>query len=105
MPEVTLDQLEAARFRGAPLVDVREPDEYQAAHVPGAVLIPLGQIVERVDEVDGDEPVYVICQMGSRSAKAVQWLRTQGIDARNVAGGTKAWMESGKPIAIGPFPG
>ena len=103
VPEVGVDHLEKAKARGAPLIDVREPDEYEAVHVPGAKLIPLGQVVERVDEVTRDEPVYVICQTGARSAKAVQWYRTQGIDARNVAGGTKKWVESGRPTEAGPL--
>ena len=105
VPEVTVDELEAARATGAPLIDVREPGEYVTAHVPGAVLIPLGEVVERVDEVDADGPVYVICASGNRSARAVQWYRSQGIDAYNVAGGTQAWVTSGKPAASGSSPG
>lgn len=105
VPEVTVDELESARASGAPLIDVREREEYVNGHVPGAVLIPLGEVVERVDEVDRAGPVYVICGTGSRSAKAVQWYRRQGIDALNVAGGTQAWVVSGKPTASGLDPG
>ena len=101
VPEVSVDELADAQRRGAPLVDVREPDEYEAAHVPGAELVPLGQVVARVGEISRDGPVYVICQSGSRSAKAVQWYRSQGIDAYNVAGGTKAWIERGHPVEFG----
>lgn len=104
VPEVTVEEMAEAKEDGAPVIDVREPDEYEAVHVPGAVLVPLGQVVDRVGEVPRDQPVYVICQSGGRSAKAVAWLRTQGIDARNVAGGTKAWVESGKPVARGIDP-
>jgi rhodanese-related sulfurtransferase len=102
---VTVDELAAATPAGAPVIDVREPDEYDGGHVPGAVLIPLGEVVERVDEVDAVGPVYVICWTGARSARAVQWYRAQGIDAHNVEGGTKAWIESGKPAAPGREPG
>ncbi len=105
LPEVEVDELEQARAAGAPVIDVREPDEYEAVHVPGAVLMPLGDVMARVDEVPRDEPVYVICATGNRSARAAQWYRAQGIDARNVAGGTKAWVESGKPSVSGPLPG
>ena len=105
VPEVTVEQLVTAQAAGAPVIDVREPDEYEGGHVPGAVLIPLGQVVERVDEVDTVGPVYVICGTGARSARAVQWYRTQGIDARNVAGGTKAWVTRGKPTVVGSEPG
>ncbi len=105
VPSVSVDELEAATATGAPLVDVRERDEYVAGHVPGAKLIPLGEVVERVEEVDTTGPVYVICASGNRSAKAVQWYRRQGIDARNVSGGTQAWVTSGKPTAFGVDPG
>jgi rhodanese-related sulfurtransferase len=90
---------------GAPLVDVRQPDEYDAGHVPGARRISLAEVALRVGEVPRDEPVYVICQTGARSLKAAQFYRASGIDARSVAGGTKAWVESGRLAARGPLPG
>ena len=104
VPEIEVDELDQARAQGAPLIDVREPEEFQAVHVPGAVLVPLGDVMARVDEVPRDQPVYVICASGQRSARATQWFRSQGIDAYNVAGGTKAWVESGKPTAHGLDP-
>ena len=104
VPEVDVDELAEVRAAGAPVIDVREPDEYETVHVPGAVLIPLGDVMARVHEVPRDEPVYVLCATGNRSARAVQWYRTQGIDARNVAGGTQAWVDSGKPGITGPLP-
>ena len=61
-------------------------------------LIPLGEIVERIDEVPTDGTVYVICGTGPRSAKAVEHYRSLGIDAVNVAGGTRAWIDVGLPI-------
>ncbi len=105
VPEVDVDQLEAARAEGAPVIDVRQPDEYDAAHVPGARLIPLNEVAARVQEVPSEGTVYVICQSGSRSARATDFLRRQGIDAQNVAGGTKAWVESGRDVVRGPQPG
>ena len=105
VPEVDVDELEKAQADGAPLIDVREPDEYLEGHVPGAVPIPLGQVADRVSEFPRPQTVYVICQGGGRSARAVQWLRTQGVDAVNVAGGTATWAASGKPIVEGPDAG
>lgn len=105
VPEVDLDQLDEARAGGAAVVDVRQPEEYDGGHVPGARLIPLSEVAGRVGEVPTDVPVYVICLSGSRSAKATEFLRRQGVDARNVAGGTKAWAESGRPLVTGPLPG
>ena len=98
VPEVDVATLAAQRAEGASLIDVRRPDEFAVARVPGARLIPLGELVERTDEVPTDGTVYVICATGVRSAKAAAHLRTLGIDAVNVAGGTKAWMEAGLPI-------
>ena len=105
-PEITIDELAAARAGGAVrLVDVRQPEEYEAGHVPGAKLIPLADVVARAGEIPVDGPVYVICQTGSRSQRAADFFRNRGIEAYNVAGGTKAWVEAGKETAHGPFPG
>lgn len=103
-PEVDVAQLDEAMTQGAPVIDVRQPDEYDAVHVPGAKLIPLGEVAFRIDEVPTDGPVYVICATGVRSQKAAEFYRARGIDARNVAGGTKAWVESGRPATRGPLP-
>jgi rhodanese-related sulfurtransferase len=105
-PEITIDELAAARAGGLiPVVDVRQPEEYEAGHVPGAKLIPLADVMARIGEIPTDGPVYVICQSGSRSQRAADYCRTVGIDAYNVAGGTKAWMDAGHETAHGPFPG
>lgn len=101
-PEVSVDDLAAALGGGAHLLDVREPDEWLEERVAGGQHIPLGEIVERASEVPSDQPVYVICAAGGRSMQAADYLRTQGIEAINVAGGTKGWVASGKPFASGP---
>ncbi len=102
VPEIDIDELVTLRAEGVPLIDVREPDEYAEARVPGATLIPLGEVAERVDEVPTDQTVYVICARGGRSAKAVEHYRSIGIDAVNVAGGTLAWIDAGHPTEHGP---
>lgn len=104
VPEIGVDELAEARAAGAPVIDVRETDEYESGHVPGAVHIPLGEVPQRIDEVPQEGTVYVICQGGGRSARATQWYRNQGIEAINVAGGTKAWMDGGRPVVEGPLP-
>jgi len=101
IPEIDVSGLVEAREQGAPLIDVREPAEYAEAHAPGAVLIPLGQVAERIDEVPTDRTVYVICRTGRRSATAVEHYRQRGIDAVNVVGGTLAWLEAGQPVDTG----
>lgn len=102
VPEIDVAELARRRESGAPLVDVRQPDEWEEFRAPGAVLVPLGELPERLGEVPTDGTVYVICKSGGRSAKAVELLRAQGIDAVNVAGGSLAWREAGLPIESGP---
>lgn len=100
--EVDIEQLEGALTAGIPLIDVRETDEYVAGHVPGAVLLPMSEIADRAAEIPADGQVFVICHLGGRSLKVVQWLREKGVDAWSVEGGTKAWSDSGREIATGP---
>jgi rhodanese-related sulfurtransferase len=102
VPEIEVDELARLRAEGAPLVDVREPDEWQEFRVPGAQLLPLAEVPERIDEVPADGTVYVICKSGGRSAKAVELLRARGVDAVNVAGGSLAWRDAGHPVESGP---
>jgi rhodanese-related sulfurtransferase len=104
VPEIDIGELARLRSQGITLIDVREPHEYTEAHVPGAQLIPLGTVPDRVDEVPTDRQVYVICAKGGRSRKAAEHYRASGIDAVNVAGGTTAWVEAGEPIATGMEP-
>jgi rhodanese-related sulfurtransferase len=102
VPEIDIDELARLREAGVVLVDVRQPDEYETVRVPGAQLIPLVDVPERIEEIPSDERVYVICAGGGRSAKAVEYLNNQGYDTVNVAGGTKAWLEAGHPVEHGP---
>ena len=101
VPEIDVDELAQRREAGQVVLDVRNPDEYEEAHVPGVVLIPLGELVERVDEVPTDGPLPVICRSGARSMQAAEYLRGQGIDAVNVVGGTLAWIDAGFPVEEG----
>jgi rhodanese-related sulfurtransferase len=102
VPEIDVDELARLRETGVVLVDVREPDEFESFRVPGAQLIPLVDVPERIEEIPDDERVYVICLTGSRSGRAVEYLNRQGYDTVNVAGGTKAWREAGHPVEHGP---
>jgi rhodanese-related sulfurtransferase len=104
VPEIDVAELAKARADGAPLIDVREPDEYIAAHVPGAVLVPLATVPARLADVPPDGPVYVICAKGARSLQAAEFYRSQGIDAINVAGGTTAWIEADELVSTGMEP-
>lgn len=99
--ETSLDELDAACAVGAKVVDVRERDEFSEGHVPTAQLMPLATVAARADELRGDSPVHVICASGARSAQAVEVLQQLGVDARSVAGGTNAWIRSGRPVETG----
>ena len=98
MPDATLSEFAAAHADGAVVVDVREPSEYVGGHVPGAVLMPMGQLPARLSELDRDRPVYVICATGNRSGAMIGLLTRAGFDARSVGGGTTAWSQSGRPV-------
>lgn len=83
------------------MIDVREPAEYVDGHVPGATLVPLETLAERSAELPTDRTVFVICASGNRSLRAVPALAGAGFDAVSVAGGTKAWVRSGRPVVAG----
>jgi rhodanese-related sulfurtransferase len=99
VPTATVEESHAAlQGDGALLIDVREPWEWAEQRIPGAVLIPLGAVPQRLAEIPEDRDIYVHCRMGGRSAKAVEFLRASGRPrARNVAGGIDAWAAAGLP--------
>lgn len=103
--EVDLDTFITAHAKGATVLDVRNPDEYEAGHVPGAVLIPLGELGERSSEIPDAEPLYVICAAGVRSLTATKALVDAGYPALSVIGGTSGWIERGEDVVIGSNPG
>lgn len=103
IPLVEVTELEALVAGGASVIDVREVDEYLAAHVPGAVNIPLSEFADRVDELpEGD--LLMICHLGGRSQKAAEFLGQSGRAASNVVGGTTAWIDAGFDTVSGPQP-
>lgn len=82
-------------YRKAQLIDVREPNEYEAGHILGARNIPLSQFKMRMKEIRPDKPVYLYCQSGMRSGRAAQTLYRKGYkDLSHLEGGFKKW--SGK---------
>jgi adenylyltransferase/sulfurtransferase len=98
--DITVQELKARLDAGEPLqiVDVREPREHEICRIPGAVLIPLAQLAQRLDELDPQREVVVHCKMGGRSARATAFLRGQGFsNARNLSGGILAWIDQVDP--------
>ncbi len=98
--EVTVAELAAARERGVRVLDVRSPQEYAQGHVPGAVNVPLDELLT-APAAAGTDGVHVVCQSGRRSAEAVRALEEAGVAAVSVAGGTSAWIEAGRGIEGG----
>jgi len=92
-------------LKGHILIDVREIDEYVSGHVPGAINIPLSELVGRETECGLGETVYVICQSGGRSLRACGHLTTipslDGTTFINVAGGTGMWIVEGHEVTTG----
>jgi rhodanese-related sulfurtransferase len=102
MSDVTLDDFAAAHITGtAQVVDVREPAEYLAGHVSDAASIPMGELPDRLAEIDRSKPVFVVCQSGGRSAAMTDVLLHHGFDAHSVTGGTAAWTKAGRLVDTG----
>jgi rhodanese-related sulfurtransferase len=94
MESVSVDAIS----KDAKILVVREDYEWEAGHVDGAVHIPLDALPERLDDLDPDQDLAVICRTGGRSARATAWLESHGYTAVNVNGGMGAWLEAGKPM-------
>jgi rhodanese-related sulfurtransferase len=94
VPSVSVSELSSE----GTLLDVREQDEWDAGHAPDALHIPMGELSERLDDLPADNPVYVICRSGGRSARVTAFLNANGWDATNVDGGMQSWESAGRPV-------
>ncbi len=81
------------------LIDVRQPDENAFAKIEGAKLIPLGQIIARMSELDDSRETVIHCKMGGRSAQAIEALERAGFKGKlkNLKGGITAWSNEVDP--------
>ena len=98
IPTVTIDQVPDPLPEGLTVLDVREPVEWQHAHIEGALHIPLATLPVRLDELPADQQVLVVCKVGGRSAQAVMWLQQQGREAVNLEGGMLDWAAAGRAM-------
>lgn len=100
---VSVTEAAALREAGALVIDVREPNEWAAGHIPDATLIPLGELASRLDEVPTDRTIVVVCRSGNRSAQGRDILRQAGLAAvTSMAGGMNEWTAAGLPVVSGP---
>ncbi|CAB4874508.1 unannotated protein [freshwater metagenome] len=102
--EITVDELAEKMAHGARVIDVRETDEYEGGHIPGAVHVVLGSVPDNVEAFRGGDPTYVVCRSGGRSMQACEYLIGHGVHIVNVAGGTMAWVQSGRDTVSGDSP-
>lgn len=97
VPTVTVDAVPDSAF----VLDVRETDEWNAGHMPGALHIPLGELPDRVGDLPADREIVVTCRSGGRSARAVRFLEDSGLRATNLDGGMKAWAAADRVMRSG----
>jgi rhodanese-related sulfurtransferase len=100
IPSVQVDQVPMEPpADGAVLLDVRESEEWNVGHIPWAVHIPMGELLERLDEIPKERSIVVVCRSGHRSAAVTAYLAKAGWAARNLDGGMINWAATGRPMA------
>jgi len=101
--EISVADASAKRDAGAFILDVREPDEWNQVHIPGATLIPLGELASRVNELPTDQEIVVVCRSGNRSQQGRDILISAGFEqVTSMAGGMNQWSSAGFETASGP---
>jgi rhodanese-related sulfurtransferase len=100
--EISVAQAAQAKDQGAFILDVRQPEEWAQFHIPGATLIPLGELPDRLKEVPQDRQVVVVCRSGKRSAQGRDILLKAGFSqVTSMAGGLTEWQAQGLPTTTG----
>ncbi len=101
MNEISARELKERLEAGEPLqiIDVRQPDEFAFARIPNTKLIPLGEVISRMSEIDANCCTIIHCKMGGRSARAIEALRQAGFagELLNLRGGITAWSNEVDP--------
>ena len=102
MREIGVSQLSTVSEQGgaAQLVDVRSAGEFAAGHVPGAVNIPLEEIERRLDDLNAQQPLVLICKGGTRAGIAAEFLKDKRVNLAVLQGGTEAWVKAGLPLVV-----
>jgi rhodanese-related sulfurtransferase len=97
IPTVAIDKVPDPLPDGLAVLDVREPFEWEAGHIEGAIHIPMMQLLDRLGELP-EGRTLVVCKVGSRSAQVAGYLAQQGYDAVNLAGGLYDWQAAGRAL-------
>lgn len=96
---ISVDEAKEMMNDGAAVIDVREPHEYSAGHVPDASLIPVNSVYARRDELPQEQDLIFVCAVGQRSALACEMAAASGLTRLfNLEGGTEAWIAAGLPV-------
>ena len=102
-PEISVADVVAKRDAGAFLLDVRQLEEWNAFHIDGSTLIPLGELASRINELPKDQEIVVVCRSGNRSAQGRDILLNAGFTrVTSMAGGLTQWRAAGYPTVSGP---
>lgn len=100
--EISVRQAASKKVDGATILDVRELHEFVQGHIPGAVMIPLGVLEQRVHELPKGKEIVVVCLSGGRSRVGLDIIRKAGYNkSSNLAGGMNAWKAAGYPTVTG----
>lgn len=98
VPQAVIGDVPATFDETVVLLDVREDDEWQRGHAPGAQHIPMGDVPARMAEIDTEAQLFVVCHVGGRSQRVAQYLARNGYEPINVSGGMLAWAGAGRPV-------
>lgn len=98
MPEITITDANHRRTEEQ-ILDVREDFEFTEGMIPGAIHIPLGELDERLNEIDRSRPVIAVCRSRNSSARVADALTASGFIADTMGGGMSAWRRAGLPVA------
>ncbi|WP_183100352.1 rhodanese-like domain-containing protein [Nocardioides pelophilus] len=97
IPTVAIDGVPDPLPDGLAVLDVREPSEWEAGHIEGAIHIPMMELTDRLGDLP-DTQTLVVCKVGGRSAQVVGYLARQGYDVVNLAGGLHDWQAAGRAL-------
>ena len=101
--EISVSDALAKKEAGAFILDVRQPDEWNEAHIQNATLIPLDQLPDRINELPKNQEIVVVCRSGNRSAQGRDILLQAGFtNVTSMAGGLNQWKAAGYPTVSGP---